>query len=66
MIYVLVMILLIACIVMPIIFVDYKTEIEFNKLELEATNETVLRLSRNREYWIKRFKNVNNKLKGKK
>ena len=66
MIYVLVMILLIACIVMPIIFVDYKTEIEFNKLELEATNEIVLRLSRNREYWIKRFKIANAKLKAKK
>ena len=58
--------LFLACVIMAMIILDYKTIIDTKDLDIQTMHENIKKLNRNREYWIKRFRIANDKLKVKK
>ena len=58
--------LFLACVVMAMIILDYTVIIDTKNLDIKTMHENIKKLNRNREYWIKRFRIANDKLKVKK
>jgi hypothetical protein len=58
-----IVLLFIACAMMAMVILDYKTIIDCKNIDIEALNKNITKLNNARNYWIKRFKNLQKKVK---